>query len=85
LALSVEIGGYTDSKGSVIYNKTLSTDRAKSIVDLLVDKGIEANRLTYKGYGESNPIALNTNPDGSDNPEGRAKNRRTELKIIDKK
>ena len=48
----------------------------------MVRHGIPSDRLTAKGYGESEPIALNTNPDGSDNVEGRQLNRRTEFKII---
>jgi hypothetical protein len=46
-------------------------------------RGIAPERLVAKGYGESKPIARNTNPDGSDNPEGRQRNRRTEFKILE--
>lgn len=50
--------------------------------DYLTKNGVDASRLVGPiGYGESRPIAPNTNPDGSDNPEGRAKNRRTELNV----
>ncbi|MFN8689076.1 MAG: hypothetical protein ACK5XL_03655, partial [Cyclobacteriaceae bacterium] len=49
----------------------------------LIKKGIESKRLVAKGYGETRPIARNTNPDGSDNPEGRQRNRRTEFKILE--
>ncbi len=81
--LIVEISSHTDSKGNDDYNKRLSQRRAESVVDYLIrEKGIDARRLVAKGYGESKPIAPNTNPDGSDNPKGRAKNRRTEFKII---
>ena len=78
----VEIGAHTDSKGSEGYNQNLSQRRAESVVKYLRRKGIDKNRLKAKGYGESQPIAPNTKPDGADNPEGRALNRRTEFKVI---
>ncbi|MBK9731983.1 MAG: OmpA family protein [Chitinophagaceae bacterium] len=81
-AIIVEIGANTDSKGDDKYNMRLSQSRAQSVVDYLVQKGIPAERLQAKGYGESNQIAPNTLPDGKDNPEGRQLNRRTEFKII---
>ncbi len=80
--LIIEIQAHTDSKGSESYNLKLSQKRAESIVDYLISKGITPNRLKAKGYGESQPLAPNENPDGSDNPEGRARNRRTDFKII---
>lgn len=76
--LKIEIGGHTDSKGADDYNKKLSDNRAKAVVDYLVSKGIAANRLTSMGYGEEQPIATN------DNDEGRQLNRRTEFKILSK-
>jgi outer membrane protein OmpA-like peptidoglycan-associated protein len=82
--LFIEIGGHTDSKASVEYNIKLSQARAEQVVRYLVDKGIARGRLTAKGYGESLPVAPNTNADGTDNPAGREKNRRTEFKIISK-
>lgn len=78
----VEISGHTDSKGDDVMNQRLSEERARSVVDYLVKLGIERIRLVAVGYGESQPIAPNTNPDGSDNPEGREKNRRTEFKVL---
>lgn len=78
----IEIGAHTDSKGSDEYNMDLSTRRAKSVVDYLISKGIDASRLQSKGYGETMPVAPNTLDNGKDNPEGRAKNRRTEFKVI---
>ncbi|HYF31631.1 MAG TPA: OmpA family protein [Chitinophagaceae bacterium] len=78
----IEISAHTDNIGSEQYNQRLSEARAKSVVDYLVSKGIDRNRLRAKGYGSSMPIAPNKNPDGSDNPEGRQKNRRTEFKIL---
>lgn len=78
----IEIGGHTDSKGNDQYNLKLSEQRAQSVVDYLISKGISKDRLQAKGYGETKPIAPNQHPDGSDNPAGREKNRRTELKIL---
>ena len=80
--LKVEVAGHTDSKGSDAYNQKLSERRAQAVYDYLTSNGIDASRLVGPvGYGESRPIAPNTNEDGSDNPEGRAKNRRTELNV----
>ena len=78
----VELSSHTDSCGTDVYNQKLSQSRAESVVKYLVEKGIEKERLIAKGYGEKRFIARNTNPDGSDNPEGRAKNRRTEFTVI---
>lgn len=81
--LVIELSAHTDSKGSPEYNKTLSQERAESCVNYLnKDKGIEMERLVAKGYGEDEPLVPNTNEDGSDNPDNRARNRRTEFKII---
>jgi len=80
--MKLEIGAHTDSKGTDAYNLKLSDARAKSVVDYLISKGIAVDRLESKGYGESKPVADNTNADGSDNPDGRQKNRRTEFKIL---
>lgn len=74
--ISIEISGHTDNVGSSEYNKNLSTNRAKTVYQYLISKGIAANRLKFAGYGFSKPIANN------DTPEGRALNRRTEFKII---
>ncbi|GAB3360449.1 OmpA family protein [Lysobacter tyrosinilyticus] len=80
--LKVEVAGHTDSKGTDAYNQSLSERRAKAVYDYLTSNGIDAARLQGpNGYGESRPIAPNANEDGSDNPEGRAKNRRTELNV----
>lgn len=78
----VEIQSHTDNKGSDAYNMKLSQKRAESVVSYLISKGIDPRRLKAKGYGESKPIMPNENSDGSDNPDGRAKNRRTDFKII---
>ncbi len=76
--LKIEISGHTDSKGADEYNKTLSNNRAKAVLDYLVKAGISAGRLTSVGYGEEQPIATN------DTDEGRQLNRRTEFKILSK-
>jgi outer membrane protein OmpA-like peptidoglycan-associated protein len=78
----IEISSHTDSVSSDEFNMRLSQDRAQSVVDYLISKGIDRERLVPKGYGESQPIAPNSHPDGTDNPEGRAMNRRTEFRII---
>jgi outer membrane protein OmpA-like peptidoglycan-associated protein len=78
----IELGAHTDSKGTDEYNQKLSQARAKSVVEYLVSKGISRSRLLAKGYGESVPAAENTNADGTDNPEGRQLNRRTEFKVL---
>jgi outer membrane protein OmpA-like peptidoglycan-associated protein len=81
--LKIEMGSHTDSVASESYNNQLSQRRAESTVNYLIRNGIDPNRLVAKGYGESKPIARNTNPDGTDNPEGRQRNRRTEFKILE--
>ena len=74
------IEGHTDSVGSRAYNLELSKRRAEAVKDWLIEKGgLRGVKIVTKGYGESKPIAPNTNPDGSDNPKGRAKNRRVEV------
>ncbi|MDA3781492.1 MAG: OmpA family protein, partial [Bacteroidales bacterium] len=74
--LVVEISGHTDNIGEKDYNTTLSMERAKSVCNYLINNDIDNGRLRFKGYGENEPI--NTN----DTAEGRAQNRRTELKIL---
>ena len=75
--IRVEVQAHSDSSGAASYNQALSEKRAGSVRDYMVSKGIAADRLTAKGYGEDQPIASN------DTREGRAKNRRVELKIIE--
>jgi len=77
----VVISAHTDSKGSSALNKKLSQRRAESITKYLIQKGIDKERLSGVGYGESKPIAPNENPDGTDNPDGRAKNRRVDFSV----
>jgi outer membrane protein OmpA-like peptidoglycan-associated protein len=80
-SLSVEIYSYTDSKGSNKYNEELSKRRAQSVVDYLVQHGIEDQRLVAKGFGDKMPVAPNK-IGRKDNPEGRQLNRRTEFRIV---
>jgi outer membrane protein OmpA-like peptidoglycan-associated protein/tetratricopeptide (TPR) repeat protein len=79
--LVIEISAHTDSKGDDDYNLKLSQRRAESVVQYLITKGIDKKRLIAKGYGEAIPVAPNE-LNGKDNPEGRAKNRRTEFKVL---
>lgn len=76
--MKIEIGGHTDSRGSAEYNKKLSNDRAQSVVNYLIENGIDTSRLTFKGYGKDQPVATN------DTDEGRQENRRVEFKVISK-
>jgi outer membrane protein OmpA-like peptidoglycan-associated protein len=78
----IEISAHTDNKGKATYNQRLSQGRAKSVIAYLVSKGIDKDRLWSKGYGAAKPVAPNANADGTDNPEGRQKNRRIEFKVL---
>lgn len=69
--------GHTDNQGNDSYNKTLSENRAKTVYQYLVDQGIDARRLGYRGYGADQPIASN------ETEKGRAQNRRTEMIITE--
>lgn len=82
-SMVIEIGAHTDNIGTQKYNQALSEARAKSVVAYLISKGIDAERLKAKGYGESIPIEPNKTPEGRDNPAGREKNRRTEFKVLE--
>jgi outer membrane protein OmpA-like peptidoglycan-associated protein len=77
----VAIEGHTDSVGSDAFNQALSERRAQNVAGALENSGVSGQRLTTKGYGKRYPLAPNTNPDGTDNPAGRAKNRRVEIVI----
>jgi outer membrane protein OmpA-like peptidoglycan-associated protein len=78
---TIHIAGHTDAIGDVLYNQQLSERRAIAVKSWLEDEGIAATRLQTQGFGESNPIAANTKPDGSDDPIGRQKNRRVQIVI----
>ena len=75
--IKIEISGHTDNVGKPSYNLDLSLRRAKAVYNYLISKGIVSTKLTYKGYGETQPVAKN------ETEEGRAQNRRTEMKIVE--
>jgi outer membrane protein OmpA-like peptidoglycan-associated protein len=78
----VLIEGHTDGKGTHPYNMKLSENRAVSVKNWLVQNAsVSAARISTHGWGETKPVAPNTNPNGSDNPSGRQKNRRVEITI----
>ena len=77
-SMRIELGGHTDNVGSDQLNQRLSEQRAKTVYDYLVAHGVEAARLSYKGYGSSQPVADNSTADG------RRQNRRTVFTIVEK-
>jgi outer membrane protein OmpA-like peptidoglycan-associated protein len=80
---ALRIQGYTDSIGTPAYNLGLSQRRAQAVLKALQHAlGSAAPPMTAIGYGEADPVASNTNPDGSDNPRGRALNRRVEIHYV---
>ncbi|MFN3517384.1 MAG: OmpA family protein [Novosphingobium sp.] len=72
----IDVYGHTDSTGSDSFNQTLSENRARTVMNYLITKGVPAARIRSQGFGESMPIADNATP------EGRSKNRRVEIKIV---
>ncbi|MEO8961950.1 MAG: OmpA family protein, partial [Ginsengibacter sp.] len=74
--MKILISGYTDNVGQPEDNLKLSTGRAVSVVNYLLSKGVDNSRLSFKGFGDANPVA------GNDTEEGRALNRRTELSVV---
>ena len=80
----IEVGGHTDSKGTEQYNLSLSRRRAEAVANYFIySMKVAPERFVTNAYGSTQPVALNTAKDGSDNPDGRALNRRTEFKVID--
>ncbi|MDI3320029.1 OmpA family protein [Pinibacter soli] len=77
--LKIQINGHTDNVGKAADNLKLSNGRAESVVAYITSKGITADRLSSKGFGATQPV------DANDTEEGRAKNRRTELKVLSTK
>jgi outer membrane protein OmpA-like peptidoglycan-associated protein len=79
----VRVDGHTDAVGSPDYNRSLSQRRADAVRDwLAASGGVAAGRLRARGLGETEPVAPNQNPDGSDNPNGRQQNRRVEVVVL---
>jgi outer membrane protein OmpA-like peptidoglycan-associated protein len=76
--LHIRINGHTDNVGKSADNKTLSENRAKAVTKYLIAKGVAPARLASRGFGDTQPVADNATP------EGRAKNRRTELFVVSK-
>ena len=81
--LKVEVAGYTDALGSIIYNRKLADKRAQTVIDYVTASGIPAGRFVKKAFGESNFAAINTNRNGTDNPEGRKYNIRASFGEIE--
>ncbi|MFC2086736.1 OmpA family protein, partial [Bacteroidota bacterium] len=80
--LLIEIVGHTDSWGSYEYNLWLSKNRADTVINYLVGRGVNRDRFISRALGETSPVAINTNPDGTDSPEGRRYNRRVDIKVV---
>ncbi len=84
--LTIELSGHTDTRGSSSHNKELSENRAKAVVEYLVDKGIGSSRMVYKGYGEEKTIVSDAEIakmlTKEEKEEGHQQNRRTEFKIL---
>ncbi len=79
---AVRIEGHTDAKGAADYNQALSERRADAVKAWLVEReGVRDVELVTRGFGATRPVARNTKPDGTDDPEGRQKNRRVEIVI----
>jgi outer membrane protein OmpA-like peptidoglycan-associated protein len=81
---TVVVEGYTDAKGKKSVNMELSRERATAVKDWLIKNGgVASANISAKGFGEDNPVAPNKSADGSDDPVGRAKNRRVSI-IVEK-
>ncbi len=76
-SIKIEIGGHTDNVGKHEYNITLSENRAKAVITYLTQNGVASQRLSFKGYAETQPV------DTNETESGRANNRRTEFKVVD--
>ncbi|MFO7656262.1 MAG: OmpA family protein [Bacteroidales bacterium] len=81
--VKIILNGYTDAIGDEAYNKKLSVRRANYIRNLMVESQVEGARIKINGLGEESPVAMNSYPDGTDNPVGRKYNRRVEI-LLDK-
>lgn len=79
--VTVEVAGHTDGVGNPDVNLRLSRQRARSVYDYLVAQGVPAYRLSYRGYGAQLPVQANRTRRRLDNPDGRARNRRVDLRV----
>lgn len=75
----LKIGGYTDARGTDNYNLNLSQKRAGAVKQAIIDQGVPLEQVETVGFGAADPLKPNANPDGTDNPEGRSRNRRAEI------
>lgn len=75
----ITIGGHADALGEDTYNEKLSQARAERVADALASLGVSRTQIQLEAFGERRPLSPNLNPDGSDNPSGRERNRRTEI------
>lgn len=79
---TIKLEGHTDNVGTAAYNLTLSTHRVEAVAKELAGRGVPASRISTEAFGETRPVAPNRKPDGTDDPAGRAKNRRVEAVIL---
>ena len=79
---TVKVVGHTDSKGTDAYNMRLGQRRADTVASYLVSRNVPGGKIATNSMGESRPVAPNTLPNGRDNPEGRAQNRRVEVTTV---
>ncbi|MGE4430972.1 MAG: OmpA family protein [Sphingobium sp.] len=77
----IVLRGHSDARGSDADNLVASRHRAEAVRDYLLAKGVAADRITVIALGEYRPVAPSAKPDGSDDPDGRAKNRRVEMEV----
>ncbi|MDC0502826.1 OmpA family protein [Verrucomicrobiales bacterium] len=75
----IQIGGHTDALGDDSYNDALSQRRASKVAEMLQSFGVRRNQINLEAFGERLPLSPNLNPDGTDNPDGRERNRRAEI------
>jgi outer membrane protein OmpA-like peptidoglycan-associated protein len=80
-ARKIALEGHTDNVGPAAYNMTLSKNRADAVAKELVKQGLKSDRISVEGFGGTRPVAPNRKADGTDDPAGRAKNRRVEAII----
>ncbi len=79
--IGIELTGHTDAIGAIDYNQKLSNNRAQSVANYLISKGIDPQRISVKAAGETESVAINQYEDGSDAPEGRKLNRHVSIRI----